>query len=98
MSKKQLIHLETNSSLKVDYFMKKINLSEAKAHLGRYLKAASSGERVVISERNRPMVELVAISAPKTKKLKPGILAGKFSVPDDFNSTLKEFESDFYGE
>ncbi|MGJ4747736.1 type II toxin-antitoxin system Phd/YefM family antitoxin [Leptospira sp. SA-E8] len=78
--------------------MKKINLSEAKAHLGRYLKAASSGERVVISERNRPMVELVAISMPKAKKLKPGLLAGKFTVPDDFNSPLVEFESDFYGE
>ncbi|TGM95595.1 type II toxin-antitoxin system Phd/YefM family antitoxin [Leptospira dzoumogneensis] len=98
MIEKQLIQVETNSSLKLDYFMKKVNLSEAKAHLGRYLKAASSGERVVISERNRPMVELVPISIPKTKKLKPGILAGKFTVPDDFNSPLVEFESDFYGE
>ncbi|TGK42357.1 type II toxin-antitoxin system Phd/YefM family antitoxin [Leptospira andrefontaineae] len=98
MNKKQLNHSETNSSLKIDYFMKKINLSEAKAHLGRYLKAASSGERIVISERNRPIVELVAISMPKTKKLKPGLLAGKFTVPDNFNSPLIEFESDFYGE
>lgn len=78
--------------------MKKINLSEAKAHLGRYLKAASSGERIVIAERNRPIVELVAIHTSKTKKLKPGLLAGKFTVPDDFNSPLVEFESDFYGE
>lgn len=98
MNKKQLNHFKTNSSLKVDYSMKKINLSEAKAHLGRYLKAASSGERIVIADRNRPIAELVAIHVTKTKKPKPGILAGKFTVPDDFNSPLIEFESDFYGE
>ncbi|TGL57585.1 type II toxin-antitoxin system Phd/YefM family antitoxin [Leptospira sarikeiensis] len=79
--------------------MKKVNLSKAKAHLGKYLKAASAGEQIVILERNRPVAELKPIfETIRIRRLKPGILTGKFSVPDDFNSPLSEFESDYYGD
>ncbi len=78
---------------------KKVNLGEAKAHLGKYLKAARGGERIILSERNRPIAELKLLpEAPRLKKPKPGILRGKFTVPEDFNSPLTEFETDYYGE
>ncbi|PJZ65361.1 prevent-host-death protein [Leptospira wolffii] len=78
---------------------KKVNLGEAKAHLGKYLKAASAGERIILAERNRPIAELKILpEAVRSKKPKPGILRNQFTVPDDFNSSLAEFEADYYGD
>lgn len=79
---------------------KKINLGEAKAHLGKYLKAASAGERIILAERNRPIAELKILpeASRRQKKAKPGILRNLFVVPEDFNSPVTEFEADYYGE
>lgn len=38
--------------------MKTINVTELKAHLSRYLRAASSGARIVVKDRNRPIAQL----------------------------------------
>ncbi|TGK00226.1 type II toxin-antitoxin system prevent-host-death family antitoxin [Leptospira langatensis] len=79
--------------------MQTINLAEAKAHLGQYLQAIKSGERVIISERNQPIAELKLLpeASPRKKRI-PGMLKDQFVVPEDFNSPLPEFEADFYGE
>ena len=76
-----------------------VNLSEAKAHLGRYVARASAGETVTICERNKPLAELVPVRPSlRPRKLRLGTLKGKFEVPDNFNEPLTEFEAAFYDE
>ena len=76
-----------------------INLSEAKAHLGRYVAKASAGEVITICARNKPVAELHPPRLVlKPRKLQIGVLKGAFKVPDDFNDPLPEFEAAFYGE
>jgi prevent-host-death family protein len=75
-----------------------VNLSEAKAHLGRYVARAGAGEVITICERNKPVAELhPPRPAMKTRKLKLGGLKGKFKVPNDFNAPIERFEEVFYG-
>lgn len=75
-----------------------VNLSEAKAHLGKYVAQAAGGEVITICERNQPLAELRGIiQAEKGAPLRPGLLKGQFKVPDDFNAPLTEFEEAFYG-
>jgi len=38
--------------------MKSINVTELKAHLSRYLRAASRGARIVVKDRNEPIAQL----------------------------------------
>jgi antitoxin (DNA-binding transcriptional repressor) of toxin-antitoxin stability system len=38
--------------------MKVINVTELKTHLSRYLRLASRGRRIVVSDRNEPIAEL----------------------------------------
>lgn len=44
--------------------MKHVNVAEAKAHLSYLMRLAASGERVVLCERNKPIVELVPVGKP----------------------------------
>jgi len=38
--------------------MKAINVSELKAHLSKYLRLASRGERIVVKDRDEPVAQL----------------------------------------
>ena len=80
----------------------KVNLSEAKAHLGRYVAEASAGKVFIVCERNEPVAELRPLStldAPgAARPIKLGLLEGQFKVPDDFTAPLPNFEADFYGD
>lgn len=42
--------------------MKAINVSELKAHLSKYLRLASRGERIVVKDRNEPVAQLGPLS------------------------------------
>jgi antitoxin (DNA-binding transcriptional repressor) of toxin-antitoxin stability system len=44
-----------------------VNIAEAKAKLSEYLEAVSRGETVVVCRHNRPVAELRAIEAPRTR-------------------------------
>ncbi|MCB1174221.1 MAG: type II toxin-antitoxin system Phd/YefM family antitoxin [Leptospiraceae bacterium] len=78
--------------------MQEIKLSEAKAHLGRYLQRVRQGEGFIITDRNRPVARLVEIETPgQANALKIGGLKGQFTVGADFNDPLPEFEEQFYG-
>jgi prevent-host-death family protein len=75
-----------------------VNLSEAKAHLGRYLQRVGKGETIVICDRNKPVAQLAPLPENQPgKTLKLGIWRGAFRVPKNFNAPLAEFERDFYG-
>jgi prevent-host-death family protein len=74
-----------------------INLSEAKAHLGKYVAKAASGEVIVLCERNRPVAELRAISGREEgRPVKLGVLKDAFKVPENFDVPLESFEKEFY--
>jgi prevent-host-death family protein len=41
-----------------------VNVADAKSRLSHYLRLATSGEKVIICERNKPIAELVPIEQP----------------------------------
>lgn len=65
-----------------------INIHEAKTHLSRIVEEVAAGREVIIAKAGRGIAKLVPLDgAPKPKKL--GGLAGKVTVPDDFNAPLE---------
>lgn len=76
--------------------MKIVNISEAKANLSKLVGLVYRGEKVVIAKNNLPLVELV-IHKPEGKR-KLGLLAGKFTVPEDIMEEDAEINAMFYGD
>jgi antitoxin (DNA-binding transcriptional repressor) of toxin-antitoxin stability system len=75
--------------------MKIVNISEAKTNLSKLVALVYRGERVVIAKNNLPLVDLV-IHKPKGKR-KLGLLAGKFTVPDNIMDEDAQINLIFYG-
>lgn len=74
----------------------KINISEVKANLSKFVNMAYHGERIVILKNNVPLVDIVP-HQPESKRTL-GLLAGKFSVPDDFLDEDDQIISLFYAD
>jgi prevent-host-death family protein len=74
----------------------KISISEAKANLSKLVNMAYHGETVVILKNNIPLVDLVAHKPAGKRKL--GLLAGEFSVPENFMDEDIEINEMFYGD
>ena len=77
--------------------MKTVNVHEAKTNLSRLLKKVEAGEEIVIAKAGKPVARLVPEISRKRKRIL-GTMRGKFTVPDDFNDPLPEFEALFYGD
>ncbi|MCD6571153.1 MAG: type II toxin-antitoxin system prevent-host-death family antitoxin [Deltaproteobacteria bacterium] len=75
--------------------MKIVNISEAKTNLSKLVALVCRGEKVVIAKNNRPLADLVAHKPEGKRKL--GLLAGKFTVPDNIMEEDAEINSMFYG-
>jgi antitoxin (DNA-binding transcriptional repressor) of toxin-antitoxin stability system len=75
--------------------MKIVNISEAKTNLSKLVALVYRGEKVVIAKNNLPLVDLV-IHKPEGKR-KLGLLAGKFTVPEDIMEENAEINTMFYG-
>ncbi|MDX8412769.1 MAG: type II toxin-antitoxin system prevent-host-death family antitoxin [Mariprofundales bacterium] len=73
-----------------------VNISEAKTNLSKLVNMVYHGEKVVIAKNNLPLVDLV-IHKPEGKR-KLGLLAGKFTVPDDFFEEDEVINAMFYGD
>lgn len=73
--------------------MKSVNLSVAKARLGRILSDVKNGETYEICLRNKPVAVIQPIHNEQEKPVKRGVLKGKFVVPDNFDEQLAEFEN-----
>ncbi len=66
--------------------MRTYNIHEAKTHLSRLIRAAAVGEPFIIARAGKPLVKVVAVSAPGPEdRSRTGFLAGRISVPDDFD-------------
>lgn len=73
-----------------------VNIAEAKANLSKFITLASQGQRIVIARNNRPVADLVVHQDNRKRQL--GLLAGKFTVPDDFMVESDEINALFYGD
>ena len=63
-----------------------VNIHEAKTHLSRLVDQAAAGEPFIIAKAGKPMVRVEAIeAAAKGTSRRIGFLAGRISVPDDFD-------------
>jgi prevent-host-death family protein len=72
--------------------MRSVNIADAKAQLSSLVDAALRGEEIVIARRDVPLVRLTALESAKVQP-HYGILAGKVTMRDDFETPLDDFES-----
>ena len=71
--------------------MQTVNIHAAKTHLSRLLDAAAAGEEILIARAGRPVARLVPLQgAPAPQRRQLGRLAGRFTVPEDFDLPLPE--------
>lgn len=66
--------------------MRTINIHEAKTHLSKLVDLAAEGESFIIAKSGRPLVKVVPLNQPESRKTKRlGFMQGEFSVPEDFD-------------
>ncbi|BBM68510.1 type II toxin-antitoxin system Phd/YefM family antitoxin [Rhodothermus marinus] len=66
--------------------MRVVNIREARVHLSRLIAAVEQGEEVIIMRAGRPVARLVPLRKPR----KLGVLAGRMTIPEDFDAPLPE--------
>lgn len=67
--------------------MAQVNIYEAKTQLSRLVTRALAGEEIIVARAGVPLVRLVAVDAPRSRR-PSGTLAGKIHIADDFDDTL----------
>jgi prevent-host-death family protein len=78
--------------------MKSVNIHEAKTNLSRLVAEAAKGEAFVIAKAGKPLVKVVPLDAPASrKKNRLGFLAGRIKVPDDFDRMEEEEIARLFG-
>ena len=72
-----------------------INISDAKTNLSKLIDRVYHGEKITIAKNNLPIVDLVIHKPSGERKL--GLLKGKISIPEDFNTEDESINDLFYG-
>ncbi len=67
--------------------MRIVNIHAAKTQLSRLVDAAASGEEIIIAKSGKPVARLGPLAGPRPRR-SLGILAGKLTVPEDFDAPL----------
>ena len=62
------------------------SIGEAKTNLSKLIALAEEGERVELRRGKQPVVQLVPLASAPTTRRKPGALAGRIVVAEDFDS------------
>jgi prevent-host-death family protein len=80
--------------------MKTVNIHQAKTQLSKLVDEAAKGEPFVIAKAGKPMVKVMALTAPTGKQVRRlGFMSGQIDVPDDFDRMgRKKIERLFTGE
>ena len=65
--------------------MQIVNIREAKKYLSRLIDQAAKGQPFVIAKAGKPLVKVMALSAPEQSPTRLGFLTGEIHVPDDFD-------------
>lgn len=73
--------------------MQQINIFEASKNLPDLIEAALSGEEIVITKDDQPIVKLVPVSPVKKRwPAKAGTAKGLVTISDDFDEPLEDFK------
>lgn len=75
--------------------MDPINIHEAKTQLSKLIEAVEAGEEIVIARAGKPVAKLVPFKPVKPVR-KPGLMKGKFEVPDSFFDPLPDDILDYF--
>lgn len=67
--------------------MDSVNIYEAKTRLSQLVDKAAAGHDVILSRNGKPLVRITALAPPK-RRVKYGVLKGKFKIPADFDDPL----------
>lgn len=80
--------------------MKTVNIHEAKTHLSRLVDQAVRGEPFVIAKAGKPLVKVVALTAPAGNTVRRiGFMEGQMVLPDDIKTPFREeIEQLFHGD
>jgi prevent-host-death family protein len=70
--------------------MPRYNIAEFKAHLSDLVNRALAGEEVIVARDNRPLLKLVPIESPPSRR-KPGSARGMIKMAADFDATPADF-------
>ena len=73
-----------------------VNIYEAKTQLSALVDQAIRGDDVIIARNGKPQARITSL-VPAKGKVIYGLLKGKFTVPDDFDTPSPEIEALFYG-
>ena len=68
--------------------MKSYTVNQAKSQLSKLIQQVLHGEDVVITNRHKPVVRLMALRQPKRKL---GFLGDNVWMSPDFNAPLEDF-------
>jgi prevent-host-death family protein len=71
--------------------MHTVTIHEAKATLSRLIEEALSGQDVVIARRNKPLVRIVPLEQPGTRR-RIGTAKGQIELAPDFDELPEGFE------
>jgi prevent-host-death family protein len=68
-----------------------VNLHAAKTHFSRLVDEAAAGAEIIIAKAGKPVAKLVPLVPLGTRaKRTLGVLAGRASVPADFDAPLPD--------
>ena len=62
------------------------SIGEAKTNLSKLVALAEQGERVELRRGRRPVARLVPLPRPGAARRKPGALAGRIRLAEDFDA------------
>lgn len=68
--------------------MATVNIHAAKTQLSRLVEQAAAGEEIIIAKAGKPVAKLGPLAQSAQKKRRLGLLAGRITVPDDFDAPL----------
>jgi prevent-host-death family protein len=73
--------------------MRTVNVHAAKTHFSRLLDDATAGEEIIIAKAGKPVAKLVPLTlTQKRPKRRLGALAGRATIPPDFDAPLSDAE------
>ena len=75
---------------------KQVNMHEAKSNLSKLGELVQQGETVVIAKAGKPYMDLVPHRGMQVER-KPGRLAGRIKIAEDFDETPEEVIAAFEG-
>lgn len=69
-----------------------VDVQQAKNRFLELVELAASGEEVLISRKDEPLVRLTSVASPK-KQRKFGSAKGLIEIHEDFDEPLEDFRS-----